>query len=304
MIGKYKIISQLGKGGFGAVYKVEYKGNFYALKMYDPSKPGSLDDLNREYDIGIKIIGAEKTCHPLVACIYEKGVTQMDNKKQYYLVMEYIEGSDLQKIIDINQKRKFITDDDVIKVMDYIIRGIDYLHSQSIIHMDIKPLNIMFNRKQLKLKIIDMGLACLNYFDIDDPKFNCFNPFTNTGYIGGTLFYLSPEMFLINEYVNTGKKNVKITKDMYIKNDIWALGITFAMLCNHNIQNNLGEYIATEISEKNNFTDLKFNSPSYKSPVIKKIIEGCLKSDYSQRLNTKQLIKILDIHYGNDIEME
>ena len=251
----------------------------------------------------MKIKGNEKACHPLVACIYEKNDTQ----KPYYLVMEYIEGSDLHKCIDINKKHKFINDDDVIKVMDHMIRGIDYLHSQHIIHMDIKPVNIMIKRNQFKLKIIDMGIACLNYYDIDDPKFSCFNPFTKSGLIGGTPRYISPEIVIMEKYVNTYKINKKITEeqfqDIYIKNDIWALGITFALLCNYYVPDNLGQDIAKDIMEKNKFIDLKFISLEYKSPIIKKIIEGCLKTRLEERLNTKQLIQILDIHYGRDVEM-
>ena len=302
MIGKYKIIDKLGQGGFGAVYKVSYKGNVYALKTYDPSLPRSVDDLNKEYEIGIKVTGDEKKCHPFIACVYEKGYDIINNKKQYYLVMEYIEGGDLSKIINLNMKKQFINDDGIIKIIDYIIHGIDYLHSQQIIHMDIKPANIMFNRNQLKLKIIDMGLACLNYFDIDDPKFGCFNPFTNTGFVSGTQGYLSPEMFIISKYINTNKMRIRITKDMYIKNDMWALGVTFAQLCSYPVFDDLGEFVAEEM-EKSIYFDASFNSAIYTSPVIKEIIEGCLKSHYNERFNTKQIIKILDTHYGRDVDM-
>ena len=305
MIGKYKIISKLGQGGFGAVYKVEYKNQFYALKMYDPSKPGSLEDLNREYEIGIKVTSPEKNCHPFIACIYEKGVTQ---NNEYYLVMEYIEGNDLQKIIDINKNWTFITEFDIIKLMKYIIKGIDYLHSKDIIHMDIKPLNIMFNKNHMKLKIIDLGVACLNYFDPIDSELRCFNYVTNKGYVVGTLDYLSPEMFIIGEYINNNKNNTTINQDMYIKNDIWALGITFAELCNykfgHILPKNLGRYIAENIVKNIDNPNPPFDSKVYKNPLIKNIIEGCLKSDYRKRLNTKQLLNMIKSYFTEDIDME
>lgn len=306
-IGKYNIISLLGKGTFGEVYKAEYQNNYYALKTYDPFKRDAIKDLKKEYKIGKKIrVDLAGQCHPLIVCIYEKGTTTINNLKLHYLVMEYIEGNELQKIIDVNRKWTFITDFDILKLMNYLIRGVHFLHSQKIIHMDIKPLNIIFNKNELKLKIIDMGLACLTDFNTKNKSLECYNKIINYGYIVGTKNYLSPEMYIIQSYINTSKMDKIIDDDMYIKNDIWALGITFAELCNQNVSkqypDSLGLYIAREM-EKGIYNDISFNSITYSNPIIKEIIEGCLKTNYTQRLNTQQLINILNQFFGEDVHM-
>lgn len=307
-IGKYNVISILGKGGYGEVYKVEYRNNYYALKTYNFLKPDAINDLNREYEVGKKIRDdLAGQCHPLIVCIYEKGITTINNLKLHYLVMEYIEGIELQKIININKNWTFITDADILKLMNYLIRGVHFLHSQKIIHMDIKPLNIIFNKSQLKLKIIDMGVACLTDFNIRSlSDLECFNKIINKGYIKGTRHYLSPEMYIIQSYINTKIINEEINEDMYIKNDIWALGITFAEMCNYNFfthfPNGLGFSVAAEI-EKGKYINTEFNSITYPNQLIKEIIESCLIADYRKRLNTQQLINILNPYFGEDVQM-
>ena len=177
---KYQIINKIQEGGFGVVYKVQdiEKKLLYAMKIMENKS-------NHIYKIEI-LNHMKCNDHPNVCKIIE---TFTDMKKSY-IVLELCKTD----LFDFINK---ITFKQLILWIKQISSGIDYIHSNDIVHSDIKMENILIDDKE-NIKITDFGLSM---------KLNIINTIRS-----GTSQYFSPEML---------NNNWKATK--YI--DYWALGI-------------------------------------------------------------------------------
>ena len=119
-----------------------------------------------------------------------------NNNREFHLVVDWFDGDDMKTYM-INHGRAHSMN----KVRDIgkqILLAIKYLHSQNVVHHDIKPDNIVFSKNLEKIKLIDFGLATKS-----------FNYTRKVTRIGGNLRYICPEQI----------KNI-ITK----KSDIWSFG--------------------------------------------------------------------------------
>lgn len=151
-ISHYKIIEKIGEGRAGSVYKAEDTKlkRQVALKFLLPSLFSSethrihfLDDLQE----------AAALIHPNICTIYE--IVDLDN--QIYLVMPYINGISLKKII----KPGPLSFDEISDISIQVARGLESAHRRNVIHRDLKSANIMVTDENL-VKIMDFGLARIN----------------------------------------------------------------------------------------------------------------------------------------------
>ncbi|MFC2172078.1 SUMF1/EgtB/PvdO family nonheme iron enzyme [Acidobacteriota bacterium] len=172
-IGRYEIIGELGKGGYGVVYK----GLDTALRRYAAIKVMTeASASNKELYERFKreALSAASLNHPNIVIIYELG----DHKGQPFISMEFLEGKDLKQLIEGK------TDFTFKKALDIIHQaaiGLHYAHNNGIVHRDIKPSNIMLVKSGIA-KIMDFGIARIASSDL-----------TRTGKIFGTPHYMSPE---------------------------------------------------------------------------------------------------------------
>jgi len=178
LIGKivqnYKIVSVLGKGGMGIVYKAyDVKlDRFVAIKMLSPAivdKSKLIERFKREAKHQAQL------SHPNVVAVYGF----IDYMNLLGIVMEYVEGESLDKLIE-RKKRLHLYD--AVYILRQILLGIGYAHSKGFVHRDIKPSNIIMNREGVA-KITDFGIS-KSLFD---------DSFTKTGAKVGTIYYMSPE---------------------------------------------------------------------------------------------------------------
>ncbi|MEN6436913.1 MAG: serine/threonine-protein kinase, partial [Anaerolineaceae bacterium] len=174
---RYRIVNLLGQGGFGAVYKA-WDLNLSrpcALKENLDITPESQKQFNREAVILANLI------HPNLARVTDYFTIPGQGQ---YLVMDYVEGDDLQKILD---KQGTLPEAQVIEWVGQICDALDHLHTQQppIIHRDIKPANIKITPKG-KAVLVDFGVA-----KVWDPGLRttqgaraitpCFSPFEQYG---------------------------------------------------------------------------------------------------------------------------
>ncbi len=174
---RYRIVNLLGQGGFGAVYKA-WDLNLSrpcALKENLDTTPESQKQFNREAVILANLI------HPNLARVTDYFTIPGQGQ---YLVMDYVEGDDLQKILD---KQGTLPEAQVIEWVGQICDALDHLHTQQppIIHRDIKPANIKITPKG-KAVLVDFGVA-----KVWDPGLRttqgaraitpCFSPFEQYG---------------------------------------------------------------------------------------------------------------------------
>ncbi len=175
VIGGCRIISVLGEGGMGVVYKAEdiSLSRVVALKIL-PSrvtkKPVLVERFKREAR------AAAQVEHPNIVQVYRVG----QEGDQYYIVMQYIKGTNLaDKVKDEGR----LDSKTATNMMFNVAQGLSVAHEHGIIHRDIKPDNIMLTEKG-EVKLADFGLAREVESDSD---------ISQTGQVLGTPYYMSPE---------------------------------------------------------------------------------------------------------------
>jgi serine/threonine protein kinase len=182
-LGPYDILSPLGAGGFGEVYKARDTrlDRTVAIKILPSADP----ELKARFEREAKAIAA--LTHPHICTLYDVG--HQDGTD--YLVMEYLEGETLDKKI----ARRPIKVDEALKIAIEIADALDRAHRAGIVHRDLKPANVMLTKSGVKL--LDFGLAKLRPQSaaVVGPSVaaTMMTPITAEGSILGTLQHMSPE---------------------------------------------------------------------------------------------------------------
>lgn len=187
---RYEIKDLIGQGASSYVYKaLDLENNkFVSLKLIDFFDQEDLTiDLvkerlkffRREYEL------LKRVSHPNVINIFDSGIY---NHKYPFIVMEFVEGKTLDKIISTEN----LTLKRIGKFLNQLASGLQAIHKQGIIHRDLNPNNIWVSgtEEQEQIKILDFGTAKIVYGTKDDAYLKTI---TTSGKIVGTLYYLSPE---------------------------------------------------------------------------------------------------------------
>ena len=191
-LGPYEIVSQLGAGGMGLVYKARDTrlGRVVALKLLSP-------ELTRDEAAKQRFVQEAKAVsvldHPCICTLFDIGET---SDGQLYLAMAYYEGDTLKQKLAHGR----LTIEQALDLAIQVAQGLAEAHTSGIIHRDIKPPNILF-AKNGQPKIVDFGLAKLA---------GRTGP-TETGVAVGTVTYMSPEQ-CSGEEVDQ-------------RTDLWSLGV-------------------------------------------------------------------------------
>jgi serine/threonine protein kinase len=196
--GRYRIIKELGKGGMGTVYEVQDNNvnEKIALKVFKLDVSVDVTTLDRFRN---EIIIASKISHPNVCRMYDFKQDAGFN----YITMEYISGEDLKSMI--NQEGQ-LSVKKTLDIAEQICEGLSAAHRIGVVHRDLKPQNIMFDRHG-EVRIMDFGLAR----SIEAKGI------TDTGMLIGTPEYMSPEQAM--------------SKDVDQRADVYSLGVVlFEML--------------------------------------------------------------------------
>jgi serine/threonine protein kinase len=171
-IGKYKLVRVIGEGGMGRVYEAidPMIGRRVAIKTISINIVADADTRARFFR---EAQAAGQLSHPNLITIHDIG----EAEGTPYIVMEYLEGMDLNR--KIRQGR--LSFETKMKIMMDVCDGLAFAHGHDIIHRDIKPANI-FVTTVGRVKILDFGLARGALSDV-----------TQTGKILGTPNYMAPE---------------------------------------------------------------------------------------------------------------
>jgi serine/threonine-protein kinase len=192
-IGRYKIVSELGRGAMGIVYKAEDPNldRTVALKtiIIEEGADGAAEYRKRFF---LEAKAAGKLNHPNVVTTFDCG----DHDGMAYLAMELVEGTDLRTRLTTDG----VTPLEAVEIVRQVAEGLAYAHERGVVHRDIKPANIMLDA-QGRAKLMDFGLARMR---LADHK-------TTTGMVLGTPRYMSPEQ-IAGEPVDA-------------RSDIFSLGI-------------------------------------------------------------------------------
>jgi len=206
-IGKFRVISKIGQGSMGTVYRAfdPYMQRNVAIKVTDP-KSLSDDKIRRRL---VELFFTEAQVYGLldhrnILHVYDAG----EEGDLYYLVMEYIEDS--RTLLRYCRQDSLLPIPKAVEILYQCCKGLQYAHSRNVLHLDIKPGNIMLTPDD-RVKLADFGLSKI------------LHPDTNQLYLEnilGTPTHISPER-LLKEPVNH-------------QADIYSLGVVmYFMLTGH-----------------------------------------------------------------------
>lgn len=200
--GRYRILKSIGRGGMADVY--------LAKDLILDNEEVAIKVLRTNYQtdqIAVARFQREARAmaelnHPNIVSIRDIG----EEDGQQFLVMEYVDGSDLKKYI---QDHAPLSNNEVVRIMEEVLSAMTLAHQQGIVHRDLKPQNILLT-KDGTVKVTDFGIA-VAFAETS---------LTQTNSMLGSVHYLSPEQA-------RGSKST-------VQSDIYAMGIMlFEMLTGH-----------------------------------------------------------------------
>ena len=245
---RFRIVGPLGKGGMGEVYRADdlKLAQSVALKFLPEHLTQDPERLELLYN---EVRLARSVSHPNVCRVYDIG----EIEGQHFLSMEFIDGEDLSSLL---RRIGRLPGDKGIDIARQICGGLYAAHERGVIHLDLKPSNIMIDGRG-KVRITDFGLARLTMTS------------GNQSGMVGTPAYMAPEQLAgggVGEH-----------------SDIYALGLIF-----HEIFTGKAVFRASSIAEMIRIRDQ--SAPSRISavfkdldPVVNKIIQRCLDNDPAHR---------------------
>ena len=184
-VGPYEILSPLGAGGMGEVYRARDTrlSREAAVKVLPPELSGDTERLAR---FGQEARSASALNHPNIVTIYDVGSTDSVS----YIAMELVEGKTLRELLasgPLPARR-------LLPIAAQIADGLAKAHESGIVHRDLKPENVMINKDGFA-KILDFGLAKLAApsGSAESQLATLAGPGTRPGMVMGTVGYMSPE---------------------------------------------------------------------------------------------------------------
>lgn len=200
--GSYEVLSLIGHGGMGVVYKARHKlmDRIVAIKMLKAALVSDSLSVKR-FQQEVKATG--RLVHPHAITVYDFGISP-DGLP--YIVMDYLEGSSLAELI---KKENQVEVDRCIKIVSEACEALAHAHKQGVVHRDLKPSNIVLTNYDDDpdfVKVVDFGVAKLVGGAAEGAQ-----RLTQTGEVCGSPVYMSPEQCLGQE--------------LDCRSDIYSMGI-------------------------------------------------------------------------------
>jgi hypothetical protein len=179
-IGRYEVLAELGRGSMGAVFRARDPqiGRVVAVKIILTANlsPEDLEIYKQRFVREAQAAG--QMAHPGIVTIHD---IAEDATGQPYLVMEFIEGTPLDKMLQPGGERLPLAQ--CLDIGIQVAEALDYAHRRGVVHRDVKPANVLLTAEG-RAKIADFGIAKLAGVQM-----------TQAGHMVGTPAFMSPEQF-------------------------------------------------------------------------------------------------------------
>ncbi len=206
-LGTYEVIELLGRGGMAEVYKGRHPrlDRTVAIKILSPSLAAEAD-FRQRFEREARSVAALR--HPNIVQVFDFG----DVEETFYMVMEYIEGVDMARLLREGGAIKLAP---ARSILDGLASALDYAHAQGLVHRDVKPSNVMLRPlvepaasfheqpEAFSAVLTDFGIAKIRASD---------TAATRSGMLMGTLDYMAPEQ-------------VRVAGTIDGRADVYALGV-------------------------------------------------------------------------------
>ncbi|HTN73734.1 MAG TPA: serine/threonine-protein kinase, partial [Pirellulaceae bacterium] len=268
-LGQYRLEERLGAGAMGVVYRGQHAmlRRPTAIKMLNVEKvnDASIQRFEREVQITCQLN------NPHTVAIYDYGRTP---EGVFYYAMEYLDGIDLQALVDQYGPQP---EGRVISILKQICGSLFEAHSLGLVHRDVKPANVMLNRRGGEadmIKVLDFGLVKA----LDDAKQS---QQSSADSLSGTPLYMSPEAIQTPDMIDA-------------RSDLYAVGaVGYFLLTGHAV------FDATSLVQlcQHHVTTLP-ESPSQRlgrpiSPELESALLACLEKSRAKRPQTARDLAIL-----------
>src|SRR5262245_55140600 len=264
-LGSYEVLSHLGAGGMGEVYRARDSrlGRDVAIKTLTEEFAEDAERLSR-FEREARVLAS--LTHSNIAAIY--GVEEVDERR--YLVLEFVDGETLAQRL----ARGPLPVDEAIDVCRDIAAGLEAAHESGIVHRDLKPGNVIITPSG-QVKVLDFGLATASGASASGSNPNLThsptltNQHTRAGVILGTAAYMSPEQA-------RGR-----TLDR--RTDIWSFGcVLYECLTGKPMfqGETVSDLIARILEREPDWSALPANTP----PRVRELLKKCLRKDPRERL--------------------
>jgi calcium-dependent protein kinase len=196
--------------------------------------------------------------HPNIVKYYET----YEDEHYIHIVMEYLKGEDLFKLL-LNKKKESFTEKDIAEILTCLLKALSYIHNQGIVHRDIKPENILFSKSNNynTLKLIDFGLSTKMK---SDSRFRVGSP-----------YYMSPEI---------------IEGEFCYKSDVWSVGVILYVMLTGRFPFNgkSNEEVFEEIKNKN--YNKRYLEDTKCSDLVKDLVSKLFIKDIKNRLTVEEAL--------------
>ncbi|MCL1891598.1 MAG: Stk1 family PASTA domain-containing Ser/Thr kinase [Coriobacteriia bacterium] len=262
--GRYRLTERIGIGGMAEVYKAsdEVLGRTVAVKVMLPqyaADPTFATRFKQEAQ------AAANLQSPYIVNIYDWGQEAGTERAEgtYYIVMEYIRGTDLKTAIEqrgaINQRK-------VAEIGSQVCSALSVAHSYDVIHRDIKPHNLMI-QPDGNTKVMDFGIARANNSNL-----------TQTGSVLGTAYYVSPEQAQ--------------GKQLSVSTDIYSLGVCLYEAATGQLPFDGPDAVSIAVKHVSEQPRLPREVNPSIDPVFEAIIMRAMSKDPAQRFSTVEQMRV------------